>query len=191
MQREATSAQDRTLGDRAGVSASMQLIDRARRGDADAFEELYHANAARIYALCLRMTGDAATATELTQDVFVRAWSKLGSFRGESQFSTWLRRLAVNLVLNELTSLKRRNARIEVTDDLSRFDRGRSMSTDVRMDLEKAVAALPAGARTVFVLHDVEGYRHEDIARMHGVAVGTVKAQLHRARKLLQKLLNK
>jgi len=169
----------------------MQLIDRARRGDADAFEELYHANAARIYALCLRMTGDAATATELTQDVFVRAWSKLGSFRGESQFSTWLRRLAVNLVLNELTSLKRRNARIEVTDDLSRFDRGRSMSTDVRMDLEKAVAALPAGARTVFVLHDVEGYRHEDIARMHGVAVGTVKAQLHRARKLLQKLLNK
>jgi RNA polymerase sigma-70 factor (ECF subfamily) len=168
----------------------MQLIDRARRGDADAFEELYHANAGRIYALCLRMTGDAATAAELTQDVFVRAWSKLGSFRGESQFSTWLRRLAVNLVLNELTSRKRRAARVEITDDLARFDRGRSMSTDVRMDLEKAVAALPDGARAVFVLHDVEGYRHQDIARMHGVAVGTVKAQLHRARKLLQKMLN-
>ena len=168
----------------------MQLIDRARRGDADAFEELYHANAGRIYALCLRMSGDAVAAGELTQDVFVRAWSKLGSFRGESEFSTWLRRLAVNLVLNQLTAHKRRESRVESTDQLERFDRGRSMSTDVRMDLERAVAALPPGARAVFVLHDVEGYRHEDIARMHGVAVGTVKAQLHRARKLLQKMLN-
>jgi RNA polymerase sigma-70 factor (ECF subfamily) len=174
----------------AGVSANMQLIDRARRGDADAFEELYHANAGRIYALCLRMSGDAVAASELTQDVFVRAWSKLGSFRGESEFSTWLRRLAVNLVLNQLTAHKRRESRVESTDQLERFDRGRSMTTDVRMDLEKAVAALPPGARAVFVLHDVEGYRHEDIARMHGVAVGTVKAQLHRARRLLQKMLN-
>jgi RNA polymerase sigma-70 factor (ECF subfamily) len=168
----------------------MQLIDRARRGDADAFAELYRANAGRIYALCLRMSADAGTAAELTQDVFVRAWTKLGSFRGESEFSTWLRRLAVNHVLNEFTARKRREARIEITDDLTRFDRGRSGAADERMDLEKAIAALPDKARAVFVLHDVEGYRHEDIARMTGVAVGTVKAQLHRARKLLQKVLD-
>jgi RNA polymerase sigma-70 factor (ECF subfamily) len=167
----------------------MELLDRARRGDADAFEELYHANAGRIYALCLRMSGDPSTAAELTQDVFVRAWQKLSTFRGESEFSTWLRRLAVNLVLNEQTARKRRESRVEITDDLTRFDRGRATSGDVRMDLERAVAALPPGARTVFVLHDVEGYRHEDIARLHGVAVGTVKAQLHRARRLLQKML--
>ena len=168
----------------------MLVIERAQRGDADAFEELYHANAGRIYALCLRMSGDAAMAADLTQDVFVRAWSKLGSFRGESEFSTWLRRLAVNHILNELAARKRRQSRIEFTDDLDRFDRGRRMSTEVRMDLEKAVAALPPGARMVFVLHDVEGYRHEEIARMNGVAVGTVKAQLHRARRLLQKMLS-
>ena len=167
----------------------MQLIERAQRGDADAFAELYRSNAGRIYALCLRMSGDAATAAELTQDVFVRAWTKLGSFRGESEFSTWLRRLAVNHVLNEFTARKRRSARVETTDDLTRFDRGRSGMPDERMDLEKAIAALPDRARAVFVLHDVEGYRHEDIARMTGVAVGTVKAQLHRARKLLQKVL--
>jgi RNA polymerase sigma-70 factor (ECF subfamily) len=168
----------------------MLVIERARRGDADAFEELYHSNAGRIYALCLRMSGDAAMAADLTQDVFVRAWSKLGSFRGESEFSTWLRRLAVNHILNELAARKRRESRIEIMEDPDRFDRGRRMTTEIRMDLEKAVAALPPGARTVFVLHDVEGYRHEEIARMNGVAVGTVKAQLHRARRLLQKMLN-
>ncbi|MGH7468533.1 MAG: RNA polymerase sigma factor [Longimicrobiales bacterium] len=168
----------------------MELMDRARRGDPDAFEALYHANAGRIYALCLRMAGDSEMAADLTQDVFVRAWSKLSTFRGESEFSTWLRRLAVNHVLNELTARKRRESRVQTTDDLERFDRGRSMSTEVRMDLEKAVAALPPGARMVFLLHDVEGYRHEEIARLNKVAVGTVKAQLHRARRLLQKLLN-
>jgi RNA polymerase sigma-70 factor, ECF subfamily len=157
---------------------------------ADEFEELYRANAGRVYALCLRMTADSALAAELTQDVFVRAWNKLDTFRGESEFSTWLRRLAVNHVLNELTARKRRESRIEVTGDLEQYDRGRSMQVESRMDLERAIAALPDRARQVFVLHDVEGYRHEDIARLNGVAVGTVKAQLHRARKLLQKLLD-
>jgi RNA polymerase sigma-70 factor (ECF subfamily) len=154
------------------------------------FEALYRANAGRVYALCLRMTADSALAAELTQDVFVRAWSKLDTFRGEAEFSTWLRRLTVNLVLNELTARKRRESRIEVTDDLEQFDRGRGMQVESRMDLERAIAALPERARQVFVLHDVEGYRHQDIARLNGVAVGTVKAQLHRARKLLQKLLD-
>src|SRR5262245_24246117 len=183
------SARSRPRAPAQGASLTMQFPDPARRVEADAFEGLYHSNAGRTYPLCLRMSGDPAAAAELTQDVFVRAWQKLGTFRGESEFSTWLRRLAVNLVLNEITARKRREARIEITDDLARFDRGRSTSGDVKMDLERALAALPPGARSVFVLHDVEGYRHEDIAQMQGVAVGTVKAQLHRARKLLQRLL--
>lgn len=163
------------------------VVRRAQQGDPEAFEMLYRENAGRIHALCLRMSGDAASAAELTQDVFVHAWKKLGQFRGDAQFSTWLRRLAVNLVLNALKSDRRRNSWLNTTDDVEAFDRGASMpSVETRLELEAAVAALPRGARTVFVMHDIEGFRHKDIADALGVAEGTVKAQLHRARRLLR-----
>lgn len=152
------------------------------------FEDLYHENAGRIYALCLRMCGDATQAEDLTQDVFIRAWKSLGSFRGESQLSTWLHRLAVNICLNWLSGGGRRGKRDVFLDDVSVLE-ARSESPETRMDLQRAIATLPPGARAAFVLHDIEGYRHEDIARMTGVAVGTTKAQLHRARKMLQKRL--
>ncbi|HUF65577.1 MAG TPA: RNA polymerase sigma factor [Gemmatimonadaceae bacterium] len=157
--------------------------------DAAAFEDLYRDNAGRIYALCLRMCGDATQAEDLTQDVFIRAWKSLGSFRGDSQLSTWLHRMAVNVCLNWLERGGKRNRRDMQLDDVSVLEERRSAAPESRMDLERAIATLPPRARQVFVLHDVEGYRHEDIARMSGVAVGTVKAQLHRARKLLQQRL--
>lgn len=154
------------------------------------FERIYRDNAGRVYAICLRMTGDDSRASELTQDVFVRAWKKLESFRGEGEIAGWLRKIAVNLVLNAIRSEKRRRARVETTDDPEALERGgRTPSPETRIALERAIAGLPDGARTVFVLHDIEGYRHEEIARMTGTAVGTSKAQLHRARKLLREAI--
>jgi RNA polymerase sigma-70 factor, ECF subfamily len=157
--------------------------------DAAAFEELYRENAGRIYALCLRMCGDATQAEDLTQDVFIRAWKSLGSFRGDSQLSTWLHKLAVNVCLNWNTRGGRRGRQNVFLEDVAVLEERRRDSPEDRMDLQRAIGTLPDGARTVFVLHDIEGYKHEDIARMCGIAVGTVKAQLHRARKLLQKRL--
>jgi RNA polymerase sigma-70 factor, ECF subfamily len=154
--------------------------------DAGAFEELYRENSGRIYALCLRMCGDATQAEDLTQDVFIRAWKSLGAFRGDSQLSTWLHRLAVNTCLNWITRGGRRSRQNVFLEDVSALEERRRESPEERVDLERAVATLPDGARTVFVLHDIEGYKHEDIARMCGIAVGTVKAQLHRARRLLR-----
>jgi RNA polymerase sigma-70 factor (ECF subfamily) len=168
------------------------LVRRAQAGEVSAFEQLYRENVDRVFALCLRMSADRGRAEELTQDVFVRAWERLGSFEGRSAFSTWLHRMAVNVVLGEKRSDTARTARVMVTDDLEAFDRPRLTSDPgTAMDLERAIAKLPPGARTVFVLHDVEGYRHEEIGRMHGLAVGTCKAQLHRARKLLREALNR
>lgn len=171
-------------------SEEKDRVARAKAGDTAAFEQLYRANAGRIYALCLRMAGNTADAEDLTQDVFVRAWQKLASFRGDSAFSTWLHRLAVNLVLTERRTANRRNARVMVTDELESFDRGQSAPPPgIRMDLEQGIAALPDGARKVFILHDIEGYKHGEIASMMGLATGTTKAQLHRARKLLREVL--
>lgn len=168
------------------------LLERARAGDTTAFEGLYREHAGRVYALCLRMAGDAALAEELTQDVFVRVWQKLQLFRGDSAFGTWLHRLAVNVVLQRMRGEKRREKRLHVTDDLRPFDQGGGRETPgKRIDLERALSTLPPGARTVFLLHDVEGYKHEEIAGLLGSAVGTSKAQLHRARKLLRKALER
>lgn len=158
--------------------------------DPRAFERIYRDNSGRVYALCLRMTGDSTRAGELTQDVFVRAWRKMSSFRAEGEIGGWLRKIAVNLVLNAQRSDRRRTARVETTDDLEAYERGgREGSPEARIALERAIAGLPEGARTVFVLHDIEGYKHEEIARMNGIAVGTAKAQLHRARKLLREAI--
>ena len=164
------------------------LVSRAGAGDNAAFEELYRQHAGRVYALCLRLSGDTTRAGELTQDVFVRCWERLGSFRGESAFSSWLHRLAVNVALSTHRGDSRRWKRVEAVSTLpDAAGSARADSSDI--DLEKAIAALPAGARTVFVLHDVEGYRHEEIANLMGIAIGTSKAHLFRARRLLRKTL--
>ena len=161
----------------------------AQAGDVGAFEELYRRHVDRIHALCLRMCGDAKEAEELTQDAFVRAWEKLDSFRGSSAFSSWLHRLAVNVVLGSWRTKGRHRERVVAIADFEGLDPGHEPQPRLAMDLESAIAGLPAGARTVFVLHDIEGYRHRDIAELTGLAVGTSKTQLHRARRLLRKAL--
>ncbi|HEY1951434.1 MAG TPA: sigma-70 family RNA polymerase sigma factor [Gemmatimonadaceae bacterium] len=170
-----------------------ESIRRAQAGDVDAFELLYREHAGRIYALCLRLrAGDTADATELMQDVFVKAWRRLGTFRGECAFSSWLHRLAVNTMLENARGDRRRMARILPMDDTSRLESAaRSSGVDLRMDMEEAIASLPRGARVAFVLHDIEGYQHQEIAAQLGVSVGTIKAQLHRARRLLRERLER
>jgi RNA polymerase sigma-70 factor (ECF subfamily) len=172
-------------------SASREpLVDRAARGEVVAFEELYRENAGRVFLLCLRMCGDPSLAEELAQEAFIRAWEKLSSFRGESAFSTWLHRVTVNVVLGNRRSTARREARIKPAgDDLPIDLKAPAPSPIQALDLERSIAALPKGARTVFILHDIEGYRHKEISRLTGLAEGTSKAQLHRARKLLRKAL--
>jgi RNA polymerase sigma-70 factor, ECF subfamily len=173
-------------------TAMVDTVRRAQQGDVAAFEQLYRENLDRIYALCLRICGNAGKAEELTQDVFVRAWQKLESFEGKSAFSTWLHRLAVNVVLGDRRAEGIRVGKVFATDDLEAYETpGRTSDPGQAMDLERAIATLPPGARTVFVLHDVEGYKHEEIAEMHGLAVGTCKAQLHRARRLLREALER
>jgi len=169
-----------------------ELIRRAQAGDTGAFEAIYRQNVDRVYALCLRMVHDREQAEELTQDVFVRCWEALDSFRGESAFSTWLHRLAVNVVLQAARSEKRRLGRVELTDDPAAIATPQPKpEPGVRMDLEAAIATLPPGARQVFLLHDVEGYKHAEISEVTGSAVGTLKAQLHRARRLLREALER
>jgi RNA polymerase sigma-70 factor (ECF subfamily) len=167
------------------------LVRRAVGGEVEAFEELYRANVGRVYALCLRMTGNPGVAEELTQETFVRAWRKLGSFRGASAFSTWLHRVTVNIVLGHRRSGARRTARIAPSGEIPLNDPAAPPAAPAEaVDLERAIAALPHQARKVFVLHDVEGYRHREIAKLVGIAIGTSKAQLHRARKILRKALS-
>jgi RNA polymerase sigma-70 factor (ECF subfamily) len=164
----------------------------AAAGDRRAFERLYRAHVDRVYALCARLAGDRALAEELTQDVFVRAWEKLALFRGESAFGTWLHRLAVNVALNHLkTDARHRRRTVDDEDDTVAALPARPLAPGDLMDLENAVAKLPKGARTVFVLHDVEGYRHEEIADRLGITSGGSKAQLHRARLLLRQSLQR
>lgn len=168
------------------------LVGAARLGDIAAFESLYRANRDRIYGLLWRICGgDPSLAEDLLQESFVRAWQKLDSFRGESRFSTWLHRLSANVALSD-RRIRVRRIRHEVVmeEAVERTAIGeRGVFIDKRMDLEKAIAHLPERARTVLVLFDIEGYGHAEIAEMTGMAVGSSKAQLHRARKLLRKEL--
>lgn len=174
-----------------GVEAApSSLVKRAAAGDVQAFEELYRGHAGRVYALCLRMTSDPPLAEELVQESFVRAWQKLQTFRGESAFSTWLHRLAVNVVLGHLRGSGRRELEEQAAATEGAADPSAPAShPGVAVDLDRAIRSLPEGARTVFVLHDVEGFRHREISQLTGIAVGTSKAQLHRARRLLRKAL--
>jgi RNA polymerase sigma-70 factor (ECF subfamily) len=143
-----------------------------------------------VFALCLRICANRTRAEELTQDVFVRTWNTLPSFRGESAFSSWLHRLATNVVLADFRSTRRRTARVQTAEDLEAFDSREPLSVPgTKVDLEYAIKRLPPQARAVFVLHDIEGYKHEEIAEQLQIAVGTCKAQLHRARKLLKEVL--
>jgi RNA polymerase sigma-70 factor (ECF subfamily) len=171
-------------------AAERRLVRDAQGGDLSAFERLYRDNERRVFALCLRLSADAALAEELTQDVFVRAWRKLGSFRGDSAFSTWLHPLTVNVALSERRSRRRRDARIVAVEDPAGAERAPGAPRPEQgFDLERAILSLPPGARAVFVLHDVEGRTHEEIAAMLDLAPGTSKAQLSRARKLLREAL--
>ena len=165
----------------------------AARGDRQAFERLYREHANRVYSLCTRMSGSRIRGEELTQDVFVRTWEKLPQFRGESAFSTWLHRLAVNVVLNARKTEGKQASRTEDSDveDDRRDQMSRAPLLIERMDLAEAIAKLPEGARKIFVLHDVEGYKHEEIAEMMGITSGGSKAQLHRARLLLREALER
>lgn len=179
--------------ERAPAQPVTATVREAQAGSVEAFDRLYRENVDRVYALCLRLAADRARAEELTQDVFVRAWEKLDTFRGDSAFSTWLHRLAVNVVLGSRRSEGRRGDRVVLAEDLTMFEDGSARSSDpgLRMDLETAMASLPGGTRTVFVMHEVEGYTHEEIARLTGRAEGTCKALLHRARKLLRERLER
>jgi RNA polymerase sigma-70 factor (ECF subfamily) len=181
-------------GDPAGEAA---FVDRARRGEVDAFERLYHLHAGRVYALCLRLAGEPVEARELMQDTFVHAWEALPRFRGASSFTTWLHRIAVNALLERRRRDRRRTARVSLVEDEDDVERapiagGFVAPTDVAtaIDLERAIAALPPGVRRAFVLHEVEGYTHEEVAGMTGLATGTLRAQLHRARQLLIRALS-
>ena len=164
------------------------LVDRAQRGEAAAFEQLYRGHVSRIYALCVRMTGDRELAEELTQSSFVRIWEQLQKFKQKSSFVTWSHRVAVNVVLEFLRSRARRPVHNASLEDSVLAARPVS-SPSGRLDLEWAIAALPERARLVFVLYEIERFKHDEIAEMLGIAVGTSKAQLHRARQLLREAL--
>ena len=157
----------------------------AAAGDSSAFERIYRAHVPRIHGLARRMLGNDF-ADEITQDIFVRTWQKLSTFRGESAFTTWLHRLALNVIIERRRSLAIHRARVAddpVALEMATVPPARS---DLRMDFEAAIGQLPQGAREIFVLHDVEGYKHREIAVMLQIATGTSKRQLHRARMLMR-----
>lgn len=164
-------------------------VRRAACGDARAFERLYRRHVGRIHTLCRRMLGDAC-ADEVTQDVFVRAWERLSSLRGEAAFGTWLYRVAINVILSRRVADGRVAGRFVADGEALAASRpAPPTSPELRLDLEAAIGMLPDGAREVFVLHDIEGHKHREIAPMLGISEGTSKSQLHRARMLLRAYL--
>ena len=178
------------------VETDLELARASAAGDTAAFEQLYRQHHRRVFSLCLRMLGNSTEAEDLTQDVFVQLFRKIGSFRGESAFTTWLHRMTVNQVLMHF---RKRNVRPEMTTDDGELpviievgtERPSRMPIVDHIALERAIGELPKGYRTVFVLHDIEGYEHEEIGRMLGVTVGTSKSQLHKARMKIRTLLDK
>jgi RNA polymerase sigma-70 factor (ECF subfamily) len=176
-------------------AADLELAQRCRHGDADAFEQLYRAHAGRLYNLVLRMSGSAQDAEDLLQEVFLHAHRKLGSFRGDSSLGTWLYRLAVNHCLDVLRGRQAKMSRATHSlDDDDGFEPAAAapaIPTAIsRLDLERAIARLPSGCRVAFVLHDVEGFEHNEVAKMLGVSEGTSKSQVHKARTKLRAMLS-
>ncbi|MDQ3321466.1 MAG: RNA polymerase sigma factor [Acidobacteriota bacterium] len=181
---------------KSGSMNDFQLTQLAANGDMAAFEEIYNRHHRRVYSICLRMLQNATEAEDLTQDVFIQLHRKIGSFRGDSAFTTWLHRLTVNQVLMHF---RKRNVKFEKTTEegetpvqiVGGTENPRKMPIVDKIAIESAIALLPDGYRNVFVLHDVEGYEHEEVARILGCSVGTSKSQLHKARLKLRKLLQK
>jgi len=171
-----------------GRDAETADVALAASGDGRAFERLYHTHVARIHSLARRMTGEEH-ADDLTQDVFVRAWSKLSTFRAEAAFGTWLHRLAVNVILARRTTIGTERGRYVDSEGALDGVAGRAHTAELSLDFEAALEQLPDGARQVFVLHDIEGYRHEEIAELLGIVPGTSKSQLHHARMALRRHL--
>jgi RNA polymerase sigma-70 factor (ECF subfamily) len=176
-----------------------QLIARAQQGDEAAFGVLFNAHKRRVYSLCLRMTGDTAEAEDLTQEAFLQLFRKISTFRGESAFTTWLHRLVVNVVLMRLRKKGLQQVSLDEVDssqeepvkrDYGDDDR-RLMGSIDRVSLDRAIAGLPHGYRTVFVLHDVEGYEHNEIAQIMDCSTGNSKSQLHKARLKLRQSLRR
>lgn len=176
--------------------ADLELAKRCRNGDAEAFEELYRQYAGRLYSLAFRMAGSAPEAEDLLQDVFLHAYRKLGSFRGDSSLGTWLYRLGMNQCLDHLRG--RHVKMSQATDSLE--DEGVTEPASPmpvtpaavnRMDLERAIGKLPEGCRAAFLLHDVEGFEHHEVATILGVSEGTSKSQVHKARMKLRAMLHR
>jgi len=181
-----------------GPPSETELITRAQRGEEKAFEALYDAHKRRVYHLCLRMIRNTDGAEELTQEAFMQAFRKIHTFRGESAFSTWLHRLSVNIVLMRWRKKTISETPLEDSARGEEFDKQRKeigvpdltlMGSIDRVHLERAVAQLAPGYRQIFVLHDVQGYEHNEIAAMLGCSIGNSKSQLHKARTRLRKLL--
>jgi RNA polymerase sigma-70 factor, ECF subfamily len=181
-----------------GKVSEAEAIEKAKQGDAEAFEFLYGLHKRRVYSLCLRMTGNTAAAEDLTQEAFLQLFRKIGTFRGESAFSTWLHRMAVNVVLMQLR--KKNLPMVPIDETTEGEDEGtirkepgapdeRLAGSIDRLRLQRAVDELPPGYRTIFVLHDVEGYEHNEIAQLVGCSIGNSKSQLHKARIKLRELL--
>ncbi len=175
-------------------ASESELVARSAAGDIDAFGQLYEMHRRRVYSLCLRMMGNPADAEDMTQEVFIQVHRKIGSFRGEAAFTTWLHRLTVNQILMHF---RKRNVRLETTTEEGDMkdliqpgtERPRAMPIVDRIALEQAIKKLPPGYRSVFLLHDVQGYEHEEIARILDCSVGTSKSQLHKARMKLRQIL--
>ena len=174
-----------------------EAIERAKQGDAGAFEALYNLHKRRVYSLCLRMTANTAAAEDLTQEAFLQLFRKIGTFRGESAFSTWLHRMAVNVVLMQLRKkglpVVPLEENIETEEESPRKEPGaddpRLAGSIDRMQLQRSIESLPPGYRMIFLLHDVEGYEHNEIAEMVGCSIGNSKSQLHKARMKLREIL--
>ena len=176
--------------------SDLELAQKSAAGDGDAFEQIYRRHFRRVYALCLRMLGDPTQAEDLTQDVFVNLFNKIGSFRGDSAFTTWLHRMTVNHVLMYFRKSSTRSELLTTEGETPvQIVRGTENQDKMpivdRIALEKAISELPPGYRSVFVLHDVEGYEHEEIGRMLGCSTGTSKSQLHKARLKLRDLIRR
>src|SRR5437763_3476039 len=198
--KEKAAQQPRASGKRASASgfSEAEAIEQAKGGDAYAFEQLYGLHKRRVYSLCLRMTGNTAEAEDLTQEAFLQLYRKIATFRGESAFSTWLHRLSVNVVLMHLRKKGLPEVSLEETlepqqedgpkKDIGARDVVLAGSID-RVNLARAIESLPPGYRIIFVLHDVEGYEHNEIAEMMGCSIGNSKSQLHKARMKLRDLL--
>jgi RNA polymerase sigma-70 factor (ECF subfamily) len=167
--------------------ADLDLVERCRKGDLGAFEEVYRTHSRRLYGVAVRMLGNQADAEDMLQEIFLAAHRKMESFRGDSALGTWLYRLAVNLCLDYLRS--RRGRTVQLTDALEdepslpdTATQSLAARTVTKMDLERALAQLPEGCRTAFVLHDVQGLEHREVAEVMGIAEGTSKSQVHKAR---------